>query len=76
MVSSHTIPRDGWVGWTLIAIHDTLRRDLDQLLRTTAGHTSARACWIVFRDQLRFHLAAEHAVMWRSARAKSACRTT
>lgn len=71
MASSHTIQRGGRAGWTLMtAIHDALRRDLDQLLRTTAGHTPAQARWIMFAGQLRFHLAAETAAMWPPARAK------
>jgi hypothetical protein len=40
-------------GWALmIAIHDALRRDLDQLLHATASHASARARWGTFRSQL------------------------
>jgi hypothetical protein len=54
------------------AIHDALRRDLDQLLHTTASHAAAQARWMVFRDQLQFHLVAEHVAMWRPARAKNA----
>ena len=61
----HTMPLTGRADWALmIAIHDALRRDLDQLLHATAGHASARARWGAFRGQLRFHLAAEHAAMW------------
>jgi len=71
MASSPTIERSGQADWTLMtAIHAALRRDLDQLITTTAGPAAARARWIVFRDQLRRHLAAEHAAMWRPARAK------
>ena len=71
MASSNTIERSGRAEWTLMtAIHDALRRDLHELLHTTAGPAVARARWIVFRDQLRRHLAAEHAAMWRPARAK------
>jgi len=54
----------------MTAIQDALRRDLDELLHTTADRTAARARWIVFRDQLRVHLAAEDAVMWPQVRAK------
>ena len=54
----------------MTAIHDALRRDLDQLLHTAAGPAAARARWIVLRDQLRRRLAAEHAARWRPARAK------
>jgi hypothetical protein len=68
MASSRAVARDGRAGWTLMtAIHDALRRDLDQLLRATAGHTPARARWIMFAGQLRFHLAAEAAAMWSPA---------
>ena len=73
MASSRTIQRDGRAGWALVtAIHDVLRCDLDQLLRSTAGHTPARARWIMFAGQLRFHFAAEHAAMWSPTRAKLA----
>ena len=68
MASFHTIERRGRADWALMtAIHDALRRDLHELLHTTAGPAVARARWIVFRDQLRRHLAAEHAAMWRPA---------
>jgi hypothetical protein len=71
MAPSHTIQRHGRARWTLMtAIHDALRRDLDQLLHTTASRTAARARWIVFRGQLHYHLAAEQTAMWRPARAK------
>jgi len=73
MSSPHTIERHGRADWTLMtAIHDALRRDLDELLHTTASRTAARARWTVFRDQLRFHLAAEGAAVWPRARAKLA----
>jgi hypothetical protein len=65
MVSPQTIECNGRADWTLMtAIHDALRRDLDELLHTTAGRTAARARWMVVRDQLRLHLAAEGAAMW------------
>jgi hypothetical protein len=71
MASPPTIERDSQADWALMtAIHDALRRDLDQLIHTTASRTAARARWIVFRDQLHLHLAAEHMAMWRPARAK------
>ena len=60
-----TMQRTGRADWTLMtAIHEALRRDLDQLLNTTASHASARARWRAFRHQLCFHLAAEHAATW------------
>jgi hypothetical protein len=66
-----TIQHTGRGGWTLMnAIHDALRRDLDQLTHTTVSHPAARARWIVFRDQLQFHFAAERAAMWAPVRAK------
>src|SRR2546429_2709719 len=69
----HTMQLAGRADWALmIAIHDALRRDLDQLLHATAGHASARARWGAFRSQLRFHLAAEHAAMWPRVRPKLA----
>jgi hypothetical protein len=73
MASPPAIARAGLSGWTLMtAIHNALRRDLDQLLNTGARRAAARARWGVFRDQLRFHLAAEDAVMWRPARTRLA----
>ena len=66
-----TIQPTGWAGWTLMnTIHDALRRDLDQLTRGTASGAAARARWIVFRDHLRFHFAAEHAAMWPQVQAR------
>jgi len=71
MASSSTIQRSGRADWALMnAIHDALRRDLDELLHTRASQTVGRARWTVFRDQLRFHLAAENAAMWPLVRAK------
>jgi hypothetical protein len=73
MAPPHTLQLAGRADWALmIAIHDALRRDLDQLLHTTASHASARARWGTFRSQLRFHLAAEQAAMWPRVRAKLA----
>jgi iron-sulfur cluster repair protein YtfE (RIC family) len=63
----------GRADWTLMtAIHDALRRDLDQLTDTTDSHGPARARWSTFRSQLLFHLAAEHTTMWPRARARLA----
>ena len=73
MASPQTIERNGRADWTLMtAIHDALRRDLDELLHTTASRTATRARWMEFCEQLRFHLAAEGAAMWPQARAKLA----
>jgi Hemerythrin HHE cation binding domain len=71
MAPSHTAQLADQANWTLMtAIHDALRRDLDQLLHGTASHASARARWGTFRSQLRFHLAAERAAMWPQVTAK------
>jgi hypothetical protein len=68
-----TMQLSGWADWALmIATHDALRRDLDQLLHATASRASARARWGAFRSQLRFHLAAEHAALWPRVRPKLA----
>lgn len=73
MVSPDTLARTGRSDWTLMtAIHDALRRDLDQLIHTRASWTEAQTRWGRFHDHLRFHLAAEDAVMWRPARARLA----
>ncbi len=71
MASPPTTRLSSPADWTLMdTIHDALRRDLDQLLHTTASRTAVRARWVVFRDQLHLHLAAEQAAMWPLARAK------
>jgi hypothetical protein len=68
---TRTIQRQGRADWALMtAIHDVPRRDLDELLRTTVGRNAAQARWVVFRDRLRLHLAAEDPVMWPQVRAK------
>jgi hypothetical protein len=73
MASPDTIARTGRSDWTLMtAIHDALRRDLNQLTHTTASRAAARARWGIFYGHLHFHLAAEDAVVWRSARARLA----
>jgi hypothetical protein len=54
----------------MTAIHAALCHDLDQVIHATASHAAARARWIVFRDHLRFHFAAEHAAMWPQVRAR------
>jgi len=67
------MPFAGPADWALMtAIHDALRRDLDQLLHPAASRAPARARWGTFRSQLRFHLAAEHAAMWPRVTAKLA----
>ena len=73
MASPDTLARTGRSDWTLMtAIHDALRRDLDQLIHTRATCTAARTRWRIFHDHLLFHLAAEDAVMWGPARARLA----
>lgn len=71
MAPPHTAQLADQADWALMtAIHDALRRDLDQLLHGTASHASARTRWGTFRSQLRFHLAAEHTAMWPQVTAK------
>jgi Hemerythrin HHE cation binding domain len=71
MSPPHTMRLADRADWALMtAVHDALRRDLDQLLHGTASHASARTRWDTFRGQLRFHLAAEHAAMWPRVKAK------
>ena len=73
MAPPHTMQLVGRADWAMMtAVHDALRRDLDQLLHGTASQASARTRWDTFRDQLRFHLAAEHAAMWPRVKAKLA----
>jgi hypothetical protein len=69
----HTMQLADRADWALmIAIHDALRRDLEQLLHPAASHAAARARWAAFRSQLHFHLAAEHAAMRPRVRPKLA----
>ena len=69
--SLQTIQPDVRASWApMTAVHDALRRDLDQLTHSTASRAVTRARWIVFRDQLAFHFAAEHAAMWPPVRAR------
>ena len=71
MAPPHTMQLVGRADWAMMtAVHDALRRDLDQLLHGTASHASARTRWDTFAGQLRFHLAAEHAAMWPRVKAK------
>ena len=73
MAQQHaTIRRSGQSGWLLTnaAIHEAFRRDLGQLLATTAGRRAGRARWNVFCDQLRFHLGAEDAALWPPVQVK------
>ena len=66
----HTMRLAGRADWALMtAVHDALRRDLDQLLHATASHAPAWTHWDTLRGQLRFHLAAEHAAMWPRVKA-------
>src|SRR5580693_7141660 len=70
MSPPHTMRLAGRADWALMtAVHDALRRDLDQLLHATASHASAWTRWDTLRGQLRFHLAAEHAAMWPGVKA-------
>ena len=69
----HTVPRGRRGDWLLMnALHDAFRRDLDQLMHTTAGAAAVRARWQTFRDQLHFHHTAEDAAMWPPVRARLA----
>ena len=71
MTEHDTMPRDRRDDWLVMnALHDAFRRDLDQLLDTTAGPAAVRARWQGFRGQLHFHHTAEDTVMWPPVRAK------
>ena len=73
MAPPHPMQLASRADWTLMtAIHDALRRDLDQLLDTTGSHAPANARWSTFRRQLRFHLDTEHTTMWPRVRARLA----
>jgi iron-sulfur cluster repair protein YtfE (RIC family) len=73
MTQQHaTIRRSGQSSWLLTnaAVHEAFRRDLGQLLATTASRRAVRARWNVFCDQLRFHLGAEDAALWPPVQVK------
>ena len=73
MTQQHaTIRRSGQSSWLLTnaAVHKAFRRDLGQLLATTASRRAVRARWNVFCDQLRFHLGAEDAALWPPVQVK------
>jgi hypothetical protein len=54
----------------MTAIHDALRRDLDELVHITASRAAARACWVRVPRSAGLHLAAEDAALWPPARAR------
>lgn len=71
MTQQGTTHRSRNTYWTLMhAQHDAFRRDLDDLLATSADRRSVRARWTLFRDQLHFHHTAEDTAMWPPVRAK------
>jgi hypothetical protein len=73
MTEHDTLCRDWREDWILMnALHDAFRRDLDQLLDTTADDAAVRRRWRLFRDQLHFHHTAEDSAMWPPVRAKLA----
>ena len=73
MAPPHTMRLADRADWALMtAVHDALRRDLDQLLHGTASPATAQARWDTFRRQLRSHLAAEHAALWPPVTARLA----
>ena len=73
MTEHDTLRRDWREDWILMnALHDAFRRDLDQLLDTTADDAAIRSRWQIFRDQLHFHHTAEDTAMWPPVRAKLA----
>ena len=77
-VTEHdTLTRDWRHDWLLMkALHDAFRRDLDQLLTTTADGAAIRARWQIFCGQLHFHHTAEDTAMWPPVRAKLAVDPT
>ena len=71
MTEHDTLTRGWRRDWLLMnALHDAFRRDLDQLLNTTADGAAIRARWRIFRGQLLFHHTAEDTAMWPPVRAK------
>jgi iron-sulfur cluster repair protein YtfE (RIC family) len=75
MTQQHaTIRRSGQSIWLLTnaAVHEAFRRDLAQLLATTASRRAVRARWNLLCDQLRCHLDAEDAALWPPVQVKLA----
>jgi len=67
-----TILPSGQSSWLLAnaVVHEAFRRDLRELLATTASRRAVRDRWKVFCDQLRFHLGAEDAALWPPVQVK------
>lgn len=73
MTEHDTVARDRRRDWLLMnALHDAFRRDLDQLMHSTAGEAAVRTRWQIFRGQLHFHHTAEDTEMWPPVRARLA----
>lgn len=71
MTEHSTMPRDRRGDWLVMnALHDAFRRDLDQLMHTTAPGAAVRDRWQTFRGQLHFHHTAEDTAMWPPVRAR------
>jgi hypothetical protein len=71
MTEHDTVARDRRDDWLVMnALHDAFRRDLDQLVHTTAGQDAVRSRWQTFRGQLHFHHTAEDDAMWPPVRAR------
>jgi Hemerythrin HHE cation binding domain len=73
MTEHDTVPRERRDDWLLMnALHDAFRRDLGQLMHSTASQAAIRARWQTFRSQLHFHHTAEDTEMWPLVRARLA----
>jgi hypothetical protein len=73
MTEHDTVPRDRRDDWLVMnVLHDAFRRDLDQLMHTTAGEAAVQARWQTFRSQLHFHHTAEDTEMWPPVRERLA----
>jgi iron-sulfur cluster repair protein YtfE (RIC family) len=73
MTEHDTVPRDRREDWLVMnALHDAFRRDLEQLMHTTAGQAAIRSRWQTFRGQLHFHHTAEDTAMWPPVRERLA----
>lgn len=73
MTEHDTVPRDRRDDWLVMnALHDAFRRDLDQLMHTTADQAAIRSRWQTFRGQLHFHHTAEDTAMWPPVRERLA----
>ena len=71
MTEHGTLAADRRRDWLVMnALHDAFRRDLDQLMHSTAGQAAIASRWQTFRSQLHFHHTSEDTEMWPPVQAR------